>query len=322
MRTPILISLVSAAALAGSLGVASAAQPDMPSPNSYEQSESWNAQAMTGASTTEQVASNAADLLRDAGQQIPAQFVSAAKCVAVFPNKGAASPANFKGPGVEGGPGSAYGTGGSEVPGQMTSDANTPAETAANPAMRAVGVASCRDDDGNWTSTKPAFVKLMMNGAELDAMDNDMAPANESNAAATIDNSETLRPGTSLVLLFVDDDAADDLMSGGLTLGDDADVAAGPTGQSADTSSAPAAVLAYRGTPGAGLTGAKLDGAIINFDELANQQAYGEDVDATDLLEGDYEGNGKMQTKLTAYNQALSEFAPASEYKSKTSIAK
>ncbi|HET7369576.1 MAG TPA: lipid-binding SYLF domain-containing protein [Gammaproteobacteria bacterium] len=283
MRTPTFISLLSAAALMGGVGAAAAGQPDMPSPNSYQQPQ---AATMNEAQPTEQIASNAASVLRSAGQagqtgqQIPAEFISASKCIVVFPKSAVAS-GFFAG--------------------------------SADQDGRAVGVASCRDDDGNWSSTKPAFVKLHMNVPETDG---------SQTAAQTQPNHNAKPADHSIVLLFVDDDAADDLMGGDMTLGDDADVAPGPTGQSVDTTNAPAAVLAYSSTMGSGFSGAQLEGATIGIDEWANEQAYGEDIDPTDLLEGDYDGDFKKGIQLTAYNQALAEFAPASQYKSKTSIAR
>lgn len=350
MRTSPLISFVSAAALMGALGVASAAQTDMPPPSTYQQPQATSTMSGMQMGMTEQVASDAAAVLRRAGQssqmqspsmpssseysqstpmtggQIPSQFVSAAKCVVVFPSSGSMNAHA----GMTSGTTPAGGT-------EMESSESV----GMNATAGSVGVASCRDDDGNWTSTKPAFVKLSMNAAESETADDETAYGDETDTTAATANtgdSETsaqsmssnpaatlaqpAASGSSLVLLFVDDDAADDLMSGGLTLGDDADVAAGPVGETMDTNSAPAAILAYSETAGSGFSGAEVKGATIDFDEMANKQAYGEDVDATDLLQGDYEGNGQIGTNLTAYNQALSEFAPASQYKSKSSIAK
>ncbi|HET7588434.1 MAG TPA: hypothetical protein VFL45_10190, partial [Gammaproteobacteria bacterium] len=183
MRTSPLISFVSAAALMGALGVASAAQTDMPPPSTYQQPQATSTMSGMQMGMTEQVASDAAAVLRRAGQssqmqspsmpssseysqstpmtggQIPSQFVSAAKCVVVFPSSGSMNA-------------HAGMTGGTEMESSESVGVNATAGS--------VGVASCRDDDGNWTSTKPAFVKLSMNAAESETADDETAYSDET----------------------------------------------------------------------------------------------------------------------------------------------
>lgn len=358
MHTSSIISFVSAAALMGSVGIAGAAQTQPPSPSSYQQSQTAQSpsMAMNGMNTGEQIASQAAAVLRNStgttqsspsatgttttvgNGQIPQQFVNAAHCVVVFPN--AYGTTALSG-------GTATGQSGSTTTGTASATTSTAGTTTSGTAsvgasstmgMREAGIASCRDDNGNWTAAKPAFVKLSLSGAaassESDMSGNGMMSGDtnmstdtgtgmqgHSNASTGLTGSQNMTATSdhALVLLFMDDDSADELKDGDITLGDDVDVASGPTGSSASDNTAPAAVLAYRGEP-TGFVGADVKGAKVDFDDTINKQVYGQDVDPNDLLEGDY--NGKMQTHLTAYNQALTQFAPSSQYNSKTSIAK
>ncbi|HET6725043.1 MAG TPA: YSC84-related protein [Gammaproteobacteria bacterium] len=352
MRTSAIVSLVSAAALMGSVGIASAAQTTPPSPSSYQQSQTLQnpSMAMNGTNTGERIASQAAAVLRNSSGtmqsspsatgttttvgngQIPQQFVNAAHCVVVFPNAYGTAQTALPAGAATGQPGSTT-TGATSA---TTTAGTGTASVSTTMGMREAGIASCRDDDGNWTAAKPAFVKLSLNSANATGengmsgngmmsgdtnMSTDTGMQGRSNASTGLAESQNMAAMSdhALVLLFMDDDSADELKDGDITLGDDVDVASGPTASGASDNTAPAAVLAYRGQA-TGFTGVDVKGAKVDFDEMINKQVYGQDVDPNDLLEGDY--NGKLQTHLTAYNQALTQFAPSSQYNSKSSIAK
>lgn len=132
--------------------------------------------------------------------------------------------------------------------------------------------------------------------------------------------------GNAIVLLFMSKDAADTLSNGSVHLGSDLDVAAGPTGSGAMSSSgsqtAPAPVLAYRSSQQSGFMGADVSGAKVSFDKQMNMQAYGSSTDPSDLLQGKAQSTTGSH-RLITFNQALMQFAPPSQYNSsKSQIAK
>jgi lipid-binding SYLF domain-containing protein len=81
---------------------------------------------------------------------------------------------------------------------------------------------------------------------------------------------------TDVLLLFVDETTAVSLLRNPVTLGKDASVAAGPSGQSpGDPSSPPTpAIYAYCRSR-KGVSGIALDGAVLSIDERANAAVYG-----------------------------------------------
>lgn len=123
--------------------------------------------------------------------------------------------------------------------------------------------------------------------------------------------------GKAVVLLFTSEDAADTLQGGDVELGDDVKVAPGPTGSTAMTSSnSEASVVAYQTSPQGGVSGASVQSGKISFDQQANEQTYGNDADPEDLLQGNVEQqNMQKANKLSSFNQALNQFAPATSYR-------
>lgn len=409
MHAKSIITSVSAAALMATVGIAYAAPQQTtqqtPQQSNSQNQQSWNQQQQTGMtgmqSQPQQIATQAAMVLREnaqsnaqvgqsqsgqtgtygtTSQQIPQQVIAAARCVAVFPKNATMM--------------SSGGTAGATYPGSSTSarstrssgmnqnamssnDASTSSSSMANTHMTSqserVGVASCRNDNGQWTSSSPVFVRItklhLMNSSMSMQGNGAMSGRTRMNAGGqtgmntganssyaqtgtnnTYANSSTqagttgMQTGTgqsgtqtgvgaygntsmqgntsnALVLVFVNDDAANTLQSGDFTLGDDVDVTAGPTSlQHGGTVSAP--VLAYTSNSEHGFTGANVKGAQVQFDQQANHQVYGSDVDPENMLQGEGNNNGKSSQQLTAFNQALSQFAPSTQYNSNTSIVK
>ncbi|HET7308432.1 MAG TPA: YSC84-related protein [Gammaproteobacteria bacterium] len=386
MHAKSILTSVSAAALMASVGIAYAAPQQTSQQTPQQNQQSWNQQQSSTTSMQtqpQQVASEAAMVLRhnaqgnmqsgqmqsgsmSQSQQIPQQVIAAARCVAVFPSNAAMTTGGTTGATY---PGNSTGATTTRSSSMNSDNANTSSSGMANTHMASnserVGVASCRNDNGQWTSSSPVFVRisklhLMNTSMEMQgngAMSGQTRMNSGAETGQTGTNSSYAQPGTNnayastgtqtgthtaetgqsgmnaygtagassetgnaLVLVFVNDDAANTLQSGDFTLGDDVDVTAGPTDlQSGGTVSAP--VLAYTSNSQGGFTGATVKGAQVQFDKQANQQIYGNDADPEDLLQG--EGNNEQaQGHLTAFNQALSQFAPSSQYNSNTSIVK
>lgn len=363
MRFKTIISSASAAALAIGMGAAYAVQPPpsttppatppntaqtpqtMPQNSSpaYGQTQQ-STTTYQGESTTEQVANQAAAVLRNnmktaqtsrtrgtsgtttSQQAIPQQVVDTARCIAVFPNVASN--------GTAGTMGSAGTTGTAGTTGMSGTTTTTSTETA---AMENTGLASCRDDNGHW-SQAPVVVKLSEAKIQPQTTSSGMTGATGTTAttgtAGTAENTtgttgttQTTTPGAAamqtpgqaVVLLFTSKDAAKTLQNGDVKLGEDVHVMPGPTGtaatvsQTVQTSKAP--VVAYQATPHAGVAGAQIQSGKISFDQQANEQTYGSNVDPEDLLQGRTEHAQSQNTmKLIAFNQALNRFAPPSKY--------
>jgi len=91
---------------------------------------------------------------------------------------------------------------------------------------------------------------------------------------------------TDLVLVFLDAKGINSLLSGKVTLGADATVAAGPVGRKASAGTdikLNAAIYSYSRSKGL-FAGVSLDGAAITIDDSANQKAYGKAVTGQDIL--------------------------------------
>ena len=120
------------------------------------------------------------------------------------------------------------------------------------------GVASCRND-GKWSA--PGFFSI-----------------SGGSVGAQIGVS-----GTSLVLLFMDQPAVDQLLSGDWKIEAGAGVAAGPVGAQSTTS--PSGVLTYSRSKGA-FAGVSLNGAHVHADKDAINGFYGKAYPYRDLLTG------------------------------------
>lgn len=91
---------------------------------------------------------------------------------------------------------------------------------------------------------------------------------------------------TDLILVFTNDQGVRSLLSGKVTLGGDASVAAGPVGRHASAATdikLNAAIYSYSRTKGA-FAGVSLDGAAVTMDDSANRKVYGKDVTGEDIL--------------------------------------
>jgi lipid-binding SYLF domain-containing protein len=88
------------------------------------------------------------------------------------------------------------------------------------------------------------------------------------------------------VFLIMNPEGIDHLLRSRFTLGADASVAAGPKGRSAEAATdlqLHAEILAYSRSRGL-FAGVSLEGAVVKQDRRANEQVYGERVEARDLL--------------------------------------
>lgn len=329
MRNRAIISIVSAAALTGSLGLAStmpprAAAQTAPDPQTQNPQSSPSKNATR---TSLQVASEAASvLLQNAPEsntpatteQIPRQFVNAAQCVAVFPNVN----------------GNETTTGTATTSGTSASTGTVRVAGAAMPNAR-LGVASCRDESGKWQSGAPVFVAI----SGLQAMGTSSAPGPTAGIASDTNNpnggtsDQYGASGLALVLLFMNADAADALQAGNLARGSGVHIAAGPLTTNARVINSPtpvAPVLAYwttntyNGSLEGGSTFNTFKGASIGFASEANAQVYGQDVDPRALLSGNVSRKERRSgsRQLAGFSQALQRFAPSSRFNPSTSVAK
>jgi lipid-binding SYLF domain-containing protein len=88
------------------------------------------------------------------------------------------------------------------------------------------------------------------------------------------------------VFLIMNPKGIDHLLRSKFTLGADASVAAGPKGRNAEAATdlrMQAEILSYSRSRGL-FAGVSLEGAVVTQDRHANEQVYGEPVDARDLL--------------------------------------
>jgi lipid-binding SYLF domain-containing protein len=126
------------------------------------------------------------------------------------------------------------------------------------------GVATCRTEKGVWSA--PAFFAISGGsfGAQIGV------------------------EGVDLVLLFMNKEGADKLLSAEWKIGADAGIAAGPWGRDASANAAvnmSTGIFTYSRGRGA-FIGADLDGANVHADEDAIRSFYGESYNFRDLLEG------------------------------------
>jgi len=93
---------------------------------------------------------------------------------------------------------------------------------------------------------------------------------------------------TDIVMLFMNDQALQSLMSNKFRIGADAAAAAGPVGRQAAAGTdvkLNAQILTYARSKGA-FAGVSLDGAVVQPDESGNRALYGADVTRKDILDG------------------------------------
>lgn len=93
---------------------------------------------------------------------------------------------------------------------------------------------------------------------------------------------------TDLVLLFMNDQALNHLLSDKFKLGGDASVAAGPVGRNATAAtdvSLHAEILSYSRTRGL-FAGVSLDGAVVGADDSGNEALYGANAGRQAILNG------------------------------------
>jgi lipid-binding SYLF domain-containing protein len=94
---------------------------------------------------------------------------------------------------------------------------------------------------------------------------------------------------TDLVLVFTGDRGLQALMSDHLKLGADISITAGPVGRNAEVGTnltMDSAIYSYSRSEGL-FAGVSLDGAVLEFDEDKNRNAYGESITASRLLAGE-----------------------------------
>jgi lipid-binding SYLF domain-containing protein len=136
------------------------------------------------------------------------------------------------------------------------------------------GVVAQRTDNGRWSP--PAFIDIGGGSFGL-----------QIGATAT-----------DLVLVFTDRKALETLEGGkDLKLGVDAGVVAGPIGRTAEAgvnANLKTAVYAYSRAKGL-FAGVALDGAVLNMDNDTNHKAYGESVDAKQILNGNVATNSMVR---------------------------
>jgi len=111
------------------------------------------------------------------------------------------------------------------------------------------------------------------------------------------------------VFLIMNPKGIDHLLRSKFTLGADASVAAGPKGRSAEAATdlqLHAEILTYSRSRGL-FAGVSLEGAVVKQDRNANQQVYGERVDARDLL---LEGKRRVPPAARELVDLLRELSP------------
>lgn len=126
------------------------------------------------------------------------------------------------------------------------------------------GIATCRDTNASWSA--PFFVNLTAGsvGWQIGAQ------------------------STDLVLFFVGKDAEQALMKSNITLGGDISIAAGPVGRSAqgNTDFSKTGIYAYAASQGL-FAGISLEGSVLQADQSANREYYGESITPRAIITGD-----------------------------------
>jgi lipid-binding SYLF domain-containing protein len=115
---------------------------------------------------------------------------------------------------------------------------------------------------------------------------------------------------TDLVLVFTNDEGVRSLLSGKVTLGGDASVAAGPVGRNAAAATdikLNSAIYSYSRSKGL-FAGVSLDGAVVTMDDSANRKVYGKSVTGEDIL---LEHGVRSNATVMPFIDALNRYSPA-----------
>lgn len=268
------------------------------------------AQSPANRPDNQQIAREAASVLKSSGDggsqaryqatqptrthQIPQQYINAARCVAVFPAIDASWFGSKEG-------GLTYGQ---------------PTE----------GIVDCRNTDGTWVNTAPAFITLTtgtiraQRSMQTNTSNNGLYGRGSGRArppAAYDYGGVGARPtyeapGNELVVLFVNNSAVTALKNGHYTLA--TDIFASAPDPVTPTNMAHVQVVAYRSNKRDGFSSVDITGAKVYFDKHANARAYGKGIDANKLLNGTAPKNATVG-KFTPFTRALAEFAPESNYR-------
>lgn len=157
------------------------------------------------------------------------------------------------------------------------------------------GIVACRGTSGDWNKHAPAFYSLSGGSIGLQA-------------GAQV---------TTLVMLFMDNDAVQQLQSGNIKVGANASGAAGPTGAHAGIHTAPAGVVVYRLGTGGGFAGAQIQGVQIAPDKGVNRSVYGDSASVGQLLTQ----AGDVPKEVQVFSKALADYAPSSNFNPQMKVA-
>jgi SH3 domain-containing YSC84-like protein 1 len=149
------------------------------------------------------------------------------------------------------------------------------------------GAVSCRKDEGRGAWGPPAMIE--MGGPSV--------------------GLQIGGQSADYVFLIMNPKGIDHLLRSKFTLGADASVAAGPKGRSAEAATdlqLHAEILTYSRTRGL-FAGVSLEGAVVKQDRSANEQVYGERVEARDLL---LKGNRRVPPAARELVDVLRELSP------------
>jgi lipid-binding SYLF domain-containing protein len=109
---------------------------------------------------------------------------------------------------------------------------------------------------------------------------------------------------SDLVMMVMNQQGMDQLMSGHFKVGAGADVAAGPVGRSGSANAGwKAAILTYARSKGA-FAGVSVNGSAITQDKKVTKELYGNDVPFANILKGQVPPPQSAQAFLSAVNQA------------------
>ncbi|MDW5377121.1 lipid-binding SYLF domain-containing protein [Halomonas sp. HP20-15] len=144
------------------------------------------------------------------------------------------------------------------------------------------GIISCRDDSGSWDGSAPVFFGLSSGSVGAQA------------GAKT----------TELIVLFNDKSAVKQLSDGSFKFGANVDVTAGELGAHAKVSTQPAPIVAYRMDQTGAFAGADIEGTVIQANDEANHNIYGQNVTTQQLLSE----STQIPENVQVFNRALAEF--------------
>ena len=109
---------------------------------------------------------------------------------------------------------------------------------------------------------------------------------------------------TDLIMMAMNDQGMNQLMSGHFKVGAGADVAAGPVGRSGSANAGwKAAILTYARSKGA-FAGVNVSGSAVTQNKKLTKELYGKDVPFGDILKGQVPPPATAQAFLSAVNQA------------------